>query len=99
MVCRHCIDSSRLTVLWIPKIPQGRSVQKHSLQSLSSVVLWSLSGILVTSDEPVTIHVATVRSSGYDASTPDACIARPVSDSSVEHFLVGYDDMSGSRPM
>ena len=64
---------------------------------LEGVYLKYFLGILVTSQLPVTIHVASVERAGYyQSNTPDAYLARPISNissSTPEYFLAGYHDM------
>ena len=53
-------------------------------------------GIIITSDLPVSVHVATLVLPGelYGGHTPDSCLVRPLSSTSVEYFLAGYDDFT-----
>lgn len=60
-----------------------------------------LTGIFITSDEPITIHIAPILTSTgpgpYVGYTPDIVLARPVSSSAMEYFLVGYNTVSTAQ--
>ena len=73
------------------------SAEERQQKECSHHLLNRIAGILVTSDLPVTIHVAPVDTyRGYTANTPDAYLARPFSDSSssTQYFIAGYHDMT-----
>ena len=69
----------------------------------SFYLLQLLPGILVTSDLPVTIHVASVETNrSYRANMPDSYLARPISgiSGSTEYFVAGYHNMTNrTAPM
>lgn len=60
----------------------------------------SIIGIYVTSDKPISVHVAPFSAIGYGVSTPDTVIVRPIIDTSSVYFLAGYGKMdSVMQPM
>lgn len=60
----------------------------------------SFLGIIITSDEVISVHSSTLTTqSNYGTFAPDAVILRPVTHTSYEFFLAGYDVMNTAQPM
>lgn len=55
---------------------------------------FSISAMYVTSDEPIAVYVSTVSSGDYgNYIAPDSLLVRPITESSTEYFITGYDNM------
>lgn len=95
----HFISEEHRTVQLVADSHEPCSTMSN-LQIMSNFManevnmIFLLTGIYITSDEFITIHTAThaTSSSEYHSLTPDAVLARPVSNSALEYFLAGYDE-------